>query len=399
MRVEEPAPAKLTELTLAVSGMTCASCAARVEKVLNRQEGVGSVAVNFATKTAAVAFDPARTDLTALSDAIGRIGYHVQPVVPTASNEDEAAEERAWLRRVAVAWPLSVAVFVLMLLYMDDTWARWSAAALTVPIEFWAGWPFLRAAALRARQLEANMDTLVALGTLAAFGFSVWRLFAGGDLYFDTAALIIAFVLLGRYLEARARGKASSAIRALLELGAKQANLIVDGAEQQVAIEAVKVGDLVRVRPGEKIPVDGQVVDGHSAVDESMLTGESIPVEKSQGDRVAGATLNRQGVLTVRATAVGSDTALAHIVRVVQEAQRTKAPVQRLADRVAGIFVPSVIALALFTLVGWWLLASDPAAGLVAAIAVLIIACPCALGLATPTAIMVGTGRGARVGV
>jgi heavy metal translocating P-type ATPase len=396
---EESAPVELTRLTLAVSGMTCASCAARVEKVLNRQEGVGQAAVNFATNTATVAFDPARTGLTALAEAVDRIGYHVEPVAPGPSQGEGDGEERAWLRRLAVAWPLGVAVFVLMVLYMDDTWARWTAAALTVPIEFWAGWPFLRTAALRARRAEANMDTLVALGTLAAFGFSVWRLFAGGDLYFDTAALIIAFVLLGRYLEARARGKASSAIRALLELGAKEANVVVDGAEQPVPIEAVKVGDLVRVRPGEKIPVDGEVVDGRSAVDESMLTGESVPIDKARGDKVAGATINRQGVLTVRATTVGSDTALAQIVRVVQEAQRTKAPVQRLADRVAGIFVPSVIGIALLTLLGWWLLASDPAGGLVAAVAVLIIACPCALGLATPTAVMVGTGRGARLGV
>jgi heavy metal translocating P-type ATPase len=398
-RVEEPSPADLTEISLAVSGMTCASCAARVEKVLNRQEGVGHAAVNLATNTATVDFDPTRTGVNALSEAVERIGYHVEAVAQSASQGGEDAEERAWLHRVLVAWPLGLAVFVLMVLYMDETWARWTAAALTVPIEFWAGWPFLRTAALRARRLEANMDSLIALGTLAAFGFSVWRVFAGGDLYFDTAALIIAFVLLGRYLEARARGKASSAIRALLELGAKEANLVVDGAEEQVPIETVKVGDLVRVRPGEKIPVDGEVVDGQSAVDESMLTGESVPVDKTRGDKVAGATLNRQGVLTVRATAVGSDTALAQIVRVVQEAQRTKAPVQRLADRVAGIFVPGVMAIAVLTLLGWWLLASDPAGGLVAAIAVLIIACPCALGLATPTAIMVGTGRGARLGV
>jgi heavy metal translocating P-type ATPase len=398
-RVEEAAPAKLRELTLAVSGMTCASCAARIERALKQHAGVGHASVNFATNTATVAFDPARTGLTALSAAVDGIGYHVDPVTASASKGEEGAEERAWLLRMAVAWPLGVAVFVLMLLYMDETWARWTAAALTVPIEFWAGWPVLRTAGLRARRAEANMDTLIALGTLAAFGFSLWRLFAGGDLYFDTAALIIAFVLLGRYLEARARGKASSAIRALLELGAKEANLVVDGAEHQVPIEVVKAGDLVRVRPGEKIPVDGEVVDGRSAVDESMLTGESVPVDKTRGDRVAGATINRQGVLTLRATAVGSDTALAQIVGLVQDAQATKAPVQRLADRVAGIFVPSVIGIALLTLLGWGLLASDPAGGLVAAIAVLIIACPCALGLATPTAVMVGTGRGARLGV
>ncbi|MGQ0521123.1 MAG: copper-translocating P-type ATPase, partial [Actinomycetota bacterium] len=285
---------------------------------------------------------------------------------------------------------------------MHEPWARWSAFALTVPVQFWAGYPFLHQAALRARARQANMDTLIAIGTLAAFAYSAVNVAFGphhSDHYFDTSALIIAFLLLGRYFEARARGKASSAIRALLELGAKEARVLVDGGERLVPVEKVTVGDLLRVRPGEKIPVDAEVVDGRSAVDESMLTGESVPVDKRPGDRVAGATINAQGALTVRATAVGADTALARIVRLVEEAQGTKAPVQRLADRVSGVFVPFVLALALVTFAGWWLLAGDAGAGLVAAVAVLIIACPCALGLATPTAIMVGTGRGAAMGV
>ncbi|MGH9002254.1 MAG: copper-translocating P-type ATPase, partial [Acidimicrobiia bacterium] len=246
------------------------------------------------------------------------------------------------------------------------------------------------------------MDTLIAMGTLAAFTYSAAEIIFGGphsDHYLDSAALIIAFLLLGRYFESRAKGRASRAIRALLELGAKEARLVVDGVERMVPVERVGVGDVLRVRPGEKIPVDGEIEAGASAVDESMLTGESLPVDKQPGDRVTGASLNTEGVLTVRATAVGADTALARIVRLVEEAQGSKAPVQRLADRISGVFVPAVVVIALATATGWWLVAGDPAAGLEAAVAVLIIACPCALGLATPTAIMVGTGRGAALGI
>ena len=302
-----------------------------------------------------------------------------------------------------VAWPLGLVVLVLSLGFMDDPWARWTALALATPVQFWAGWPFLRSAAVRARARTANMDTLIAIGTLAAYLFSAWQVIFGGrdaEHYLDSSALIIAFLLLGRYFEARATGRASSAIRALLELGARQARRVApDGAEQLVAVEEVSVGDRLRVRPGEKVPVDGTVIDGASAVDESMLTGESVPVDKQPGDPVAGATLNAQGVLTIEATAVGADTALAQIVRLVEEAQTTKAPVQRLADRISGVFVPAVLLLAMATFGAWWLLGADPTGGLVAAVAVLIIACPCALGLATPTAIMVGTGRGASMGV
>ncbi|CRH13548.1 metal cation transporter P-type ATPase CtpV [Mycobacterium tuberculosis] len=277
--------------------------------------------------------------------------------------------------------------------------AGWLAFAATLPVQFVAGWPILRGAVQQARALTSNMDTLIALGTLTAFVYSTYQLFAGGPLFFDTSALIIAFVVLGRHLEARATGKASEAISKLLELGAKEATLLVDGQELLVPVDQVQVGDLVRVRPGEKIPVDGEVTDGRAAVDESMLTGESVPVEKTAGDRVAGATVNLDGLLTVRATAVGADTALAQIVRLVEQAQGDKAPVQRLADRVSAVFVPAVIGVAVATFAGWTLIAANPVAGMTAAVAVLIIACPCALGLATPTAIMVGTGRGAELGI
>ncbi|UGT94463.1 copper-translocating P-type ATPase [Mycobacterium ostraviense] len=310
---------------------------------------------------------------------------------------DPAVERRTWLRRVWLAWPFALVSAGLTMLAAP--WAGWLAFAVTVPVQFVAGWSILKEAVAQARALSANMDTLIALGTLTAFGYSTYELFAGGPLFFDTSALIIAFVVLGRYLEARARGKASEAISKLLAMGAKEARLLIDGEEQLVPVEQVRVGDLVRVRPGEKIPVDGEVVDGRAAVDESMLTGESVPVEKGVGDRVAGATVNVDGLLTVRATAVGADTALAQIVRLVEQAQGGKAPVQRLADRVSAVFVPAVVGVAAATFAGWTLLAANPVAGMTAAIAVLIIACPCALGLATPTAIMVGTGRGAELGI
>ncbi|MDQ3767029.1 MAG: copper-translocating P-type ATPase, partial [Actinomycetota bacterium] len=267
-------------------------------------------------------------------------------------------------------------------------------------VQFWVGWPFLREAARRARHGTANMDTLISLGTLAAYLFSTYGLSTGRmDLYFETAVLIIGFLSLGRYLEARARRRAGKAIRALLELGAKEARMVIDGAEVMVPAEEVAVGDLVRVRPGEKIPVDGRVLDGTSAVDESMLTGESLPVEKGRGSIVTGATLNTSGALTVRARAVGSDTALAQIIRLVEEAQTGKGEIQRLADRVSAVFVPVTIGIALTTFVVWATIGGDAVKGLLAAVAVLIIACPCALGLATPTAIMVGTGRAADLGI
>jgi cation-transporting ATPase V len=398
-------PQAQEQLEFSVTGMTCGSCAARVERVLARQEGVERAAVNLATERAVVSFDPQRLGPDDLVAAVGKAGYGLAPLAPDASTDapvDTEAELQAlWLRRVLVAFPLGVAVMVLSMVWMHEPWARWAAFALATPVQFWAGWPFLHQAAVRARSGAANMDTLIAIGTLSAYFFSAVQVAFGhrhSEHYFDSAALIIAFLLLGRYFEARAKGRASRAIRALLELGAKEATLVVDGEERTVPIDTVVVGDLLRVRPGEKIPVDAVVVDGTSAVDESMLTGESVPIDKAPGDAVVGATLNAHGVLTVRATAVGADTALAQIVRLVEEAQGTKAPVQHLADRIAGVFVPVVLGLAALTLAGWWV-AGEPGQGLVAAVAVLIIACPCALGLATPTAIMVGTGRGAAMGI
>jgi copper-transporting P-type ATPase V len=316
-----------------------------------------------------------------------------------APGEESRRQERKWLRRVWLAVPLGLASFGLMTFLGPYPWAKWLAFAATIPIQFIAGWPVLKGAVEQARALSANMDTLITLGTMTAFSYSVYQLFTGGPVFFDTAALITASVVLGRYFEARAQGKASEAISKLLEMGAKEACLLVDDQEVLVPIEQVRVGDLVRVRPGEKIPVDGEIIDGRAAVDESMLTGESVPVEKTVGDHVAGATVNLDGLLTLRANAVGADTALAQIVRLVEQAQGGKAPVQRMADRVSAVFVPAVVGVALATFAGWTLLAANPVAGMTAAITVLIIACPCALGLATPTAITVGTGRGADLGI
>jgi copper-transporting P-type ATPase V len=335
-----------------------------------------------------------------LAQALERIGYE-PPVAASEPSPDEQAKRgiAAWSRRVWLAWPLGLLASGLTMFFSAYPWAGWLAFVATIPVQFVAGWPFLVGAVQRARALTANMDTLITLGTLTAFAYSTYQLFAGGPLFFDTAALIIAFVVLGRYFEARAQGKAREAISKLLEMGAKQARLLVDGQELLVPVDQVHVGDLVRVRPGEKIPIDGEVIDGRAAVDESMLTGESMPVEKTVGDRVAGATVNVDGLLTVRATAVGADTALAQIVYLVEQAQGGKAPVQRMADRISAVFVPAVIGVAVLTFAGWALLAANPVAGMTAAVAVLIIACPCALGLATPTAIMVGTGRGADLGI
>ena len=398
---ETAAPQTTAELTLEIECMTCASCAARIERVAGRQPGVRSAAVNFAGRSALVRYDPEAGGPDALVAAIERIGYHARPLSPEAPGAPEAyrSEERYWWRRNVVGWPLAIATLVLVMGFARDPWARWTALAAATPVQFFVGWPFLRTAAIRARARSANMDTLVAMGTLVAYLASLPAVPGRGDLYLDTAALIVTFISLGRYFEARAKGRAAGALHALLELGAKEAHLVRDGAEQTIPADRLGVGDLVVVRPGEKIPADGTVEEGVSSVDESMLTGEALPVEKAPGSAVTGATINQGGLLRIRATAVGADTALAGIVRLVEEAQGSKAPVQRLADRVAAVFVPVVIAVAVLTFAGWWAGTGHLVDAITAAVAVLVVACPCAMGLATPAAIMVGTGRGARLGV
>jgi len=400
-----PARDRLAESGFTVSGMTCGSCAMRVQKRLTREPGVAAAVVNFATHHADVTFDPALTTPGRLRETVAAIGYQLEQVVAEPAEETAdsyAAERRAWGWRVLLAWPLGLAVLYLAMVQHGQSWAGWLAFAVATPVQFVAGWPILVSAWQRAGVRQMNMDTLIALGTLTAFVFSAVRVVLDprAEHYFDTSALILAFILLGRYFEARAKGRASRAISALLELGAKRAVVRdPDGGERAVDVADLRPGDVMVVRAGEKVPTDGTVVDGASAVDESMLTGESVPVDKRVGDQVIGATLNTSGLLLVRAIKVGRETALAQIVRLVEQAQSGKPAIARLADRVSAVFVPIVAGVAVLTFLGWWLLAGDPLAGLVAAVAVMIIACPCALGLATPIAIMVGTGRGASLGV
>jgi P-type Cu+ transporter len=366
---------------LDVEGMTCAGCVARVEKKLNTLDGVAAD-VNLATESATVRFDPARVSLEALVGAVEAAGYQA---TPAAAERPERAG--GYGLRLAVAAALSAPLVALMVPPLQfDGW-EWLALALSTPVVLWAGLPFHRTALNGARHLTATMDTLISIGTLAAWAWSVVALVVGvGHTYFEVAAIVTTLVLLGRYLEAGARRRSGAALRALLELGAKDAS-------------ALAVGDRFVVRPGEKIATDGVVEEGESAVDRSLLTGESVPEEVAPGDEVAGATINTYGRLVVRATRVGEQTVLAQIARLVAEAQSGKAQVQRLADRVSAVFVPVILGLALLTLAGWLLLTHDVADAFTAAVAVLIIACPCALGLATPTALLVGTGRGAQLGI
>jgi len=333
----------------------------------------------------------------ALIEAVERAGYGA---TPRGTAREIVSPERMYARRLLVAAGLAIPAVAIGMSGVHHRWAIAIVWALVTPVQFWAGWPFLSSAVKKARMGESNMDTLVSVGTLSAYTYSVWSFLSGrDDVYFEIAAAVIAFILLGKYLEAGARGRASAAIRALLELGAKEARVLRDGAEIVIPAARIQVGDRLVIRPGEKIPTDGVVVSGASAVDESMVTGESVPREKVLGDEVIGGTINREGALMVDATRIGADTALSQIVRLVEEAQDSKAPIQRLVDRVAGVFVPIVLLIAAGTFAAWMFAGKPVGEALVPTVAVLIVACPCAMGLATPVAIMVGTGRGAQLGV
>jgi Cu+-exporting ATPase len=388
------------QTTLALEGMTCASCAARIERTLNKVDGVEAT-VNFATETASVSFDPARVAPDELAAAVERIGYHASLRTEHADAHGTHEHEARPLGLV-VALVLSVPLVLLSMVppLRFSGW-EWASLALATPVVFWSGLQFHRAALLNARHGAAAMDTLVSLGTLAAWTWSTLVLLAGisTDTYFEAAAVITALILLGRYFETRAKRRSGAAIRALLELGAKEARVLRDSEEMLVPVEQLRVDDLFVVRPGEKIATDGLVVEGASAIDQSMLTGEPVPVEVGPDAEVAGATINTSGRLVVRAIKVGADTALAQIARLVEQAQAGKASVQRLADRISAIFVPIVILISFATLAGWLLAGASASAAFTASVAVLIIACPCAMGLATPTALMVGTGRGAQLGI
>jgi Cu+-exporting ATPase len=382
---------------LDLEGMTCASCAARIEKGLNRLEGVAA-SVNYATETASVDFDPGLVSVDELLRAVEAAGYEAH----LDSGLGERPDAARGGQRLAVAAALSAPVaLIAMVSPLHVVGWEWLALALTLPVVAWCGFPIHRAAARAARHGGATMDTLISVGTLAAFGWSVVVLLfvPDGDLYFEVAAVVTTLILLGRWLEQGARRRSGAAIRSLLELGAKDVAVLRDGVETRLPVSELGVGDLFVVRPGERIATDGIVVDGASAVDASMLTGEPVPVEIGPGDAVAGATVNTSGRLVVQASSIGEDTALAQIARLVTEAQEGKAPIERLADRVSGVFVPVVLATATLTLIGWLVTGHSAASAFTAAVAVLIIACPCALGLATPTALMVGTGRAAQLGI
>ncbi|MGV9855945.1 heavy metal translocating P-type ATPase [Streptomyces sp. NPDC003442] len=417
-----------TEVELSIGGMTCASCATRIEKKLNRMDGV-TATVNFATEKAKVSYP----DGVAVADVIATVektGYTAEEPLPPASSAGGEAEsgpvaadgESVPLRqRLLVSLALSVPVVLMAMIpaLQFDNW-QWLSLTLAAPVVVWGAFPFHKAAWTNVRHGAATMDTLVSLGTLAALGWSVWALFFGhagmpgmrhgfeftisrsdgsSSIYLEAAAGVTTFILAGRYLEAKSKRKAGAALKALLELGAKDVSVLRGGKEVRIPVGQLAVGDRFVVRPGEKVATDGTVVAGSSAVDASMLTGESVPVDVTVGAAVTGATVNAGGRLVVEATRIGSDTQLARMARLVEDAQNGKAEVQRLADRISGVFVPVVLLIALGTLLAWLFVTGDATAAFTAAVAVLIIACPCALGLATPTALMVGTGRGAQLGI
>jgi len=418
-----PAPQATTdELTLPVVGMTCASCVNRIERFLNKADGVEGAMVNLATERATVRFDPALIDRGGIVAAIEAAGYEVAPEATTSTGEAgadaadaaHATERRTLLLHALASLGIGAVMMAIMFWPGDAPWPmvdinRWLLVPATI-VQFVFGRRFLVAALKAARHGDATMDTLVAVGTMAAYTYSVFLTLLpetveaaglGHETYFDSAAVIIGFILLGRWLEARAKGQASGAIKALLRLRPATARVLREGGERDIPLEQVLVGDLLRVRPGDRVPVDGVIIDGASAVDESMLTGEAMPVEKAVGHRAIGATMNASGSFVMRAERVGRDTALAQIVTLVERAQGSKAPIQRVADRVTGWFVPAVLVIAALTFAAWMLVGPEPRLPLAlsTAIAVLIIACPCAMGLATPTAIMVGTGKGAESGI
>ena len=406
-------------LTAPVRGMHCAACVGKVERALTVVPGVETAVVNLATERATVWLDPERAGLPALRTAVASAGYAVPediaatPEAADRERAERAQEDRRLRRRLLVGVALSVPV-LLGSMPAIFPWAPevlrnpWVLLALTTPVQIWVGWPFHVAFFKELRHRSASMNTLVSIGTGAAYFFSLavtlWphRFMATGAMpYYEASALLITFLVLGRWLEARARGGASNAIRRLVALRPRTARVLREGGEVDVPIASVVVGDRLRVRPGERVAVDGIVEEGGSSVDESMLTGESLPVEKGPGAAVVGGSVNRTGSFSFRATRVGADTVLARIIRLVEEAQGSKAPIQRLADRVAAVFVPIVLGIAALTFVVWWLFGPEPAVfhALAGAVGVLVIACPCAMGLATPTAIMVATGRGAELGV
>jgi len=405
--------------------MSCASCAVNNEKALLKTKGIINANVNFATKNAYVEYD---TDILN-EDKVRRIiienGYQVETrsmehgthnkktqikhgekihIEEAHKHGNESMDKtwRAFLWSAVLSLPLLLEMFVKIrtkIFYLNIDLVMWAHLILAAIIVFYFGWRFHKMALMQAKKFRSNMDTLVSLGTATAFFYSLWAIFNNQKGYFETAALIIALILLGKYFEAKSTGQAGEAMRKLMELGVKKARRVVNGAEEETDIENVKIGDILLIKPSEKVPLDGEVIEGGSSIDESMLTGESLPIEKEKGDKVFGGTINQDGVLKIKVTQTGEGTVLAQIIRIVEEAQGSKAPIQKLADKISSIFVPAVIVLAFIAFISWYFTTQNFSIALINAIAVLIIACPCALGLATPTAIMAGTGRGAKSGI
>ena len=407
--------ASIVEVELAVQGMTCGACAARIEKKLNEMDGV-EAAVNYATETAMVAFDGSTLTEALMIEAVESAGYGARKVDDEPFDDDLEERLRHARLRLVVSAVFTIPVVLLSMVpaFMFDGW-QWWAMALSAPVVTWGAWPFHVSAAKNARHATSTMDTLISVGIIAATVWSVWAVVWGDALhsmaghsmtssssshvYFEVGATVATFILLGRYLEMRAKNSAGDALRSLMALGAKYANVLRDGVEVSIPASVIREGDLVVVRPGEKIAADGVVEEGSSSIDMSMITGESVPVDVHAGDSVTSATVNQQGRLVVRATRVGTETTFARMAKLVREAQATKAPVQRFADKVSSVFVPVVFAISACTLAAWLLLDGDASQAFTASVAVLIIACPCALGLATPTALMVGSGRAAQMGI
>ncbi|MCL6599391.1 MAG: heavy metal translocating P-type ATPase, partial [Alicyclobacillus macrosporangiidus] len=393
------------EITLPVKGMTCAACAARVEKVIGRLDAVRSVHVNLSSERAHVTYVPGVIDEHDLIRAVKKAGYGATLATGAADADEKQRKIQAYRRDLAKFWfsatlTLPLVVQMLAMLFGGRPFLPNGVAwLLATPVQFYVGWRFYRGAYHALRGGAANMDVLVALGTSVAYVYSaILTLMGRPDVYFDSSATVVTLIFMGKLLETRAKARSSAAIESLAKLGAKFAHVLRDGVETDVPVEALRVGDLVRVRPGEKVPADGVIEEGMTSVDESFLTGESMPVAKQPGDPVVGASINQTSAFLMRVTKVGRDTALAQVIRLVDQAQGSKAPVQRLADTISGIFVPAVLGVAVLTLLAWGVF-GHWAHGLLAAVAVLVIACPCSLGLATPTAIMVGTGLGAESGI
>jgi len=403
-----------TKIELKITGMSCAACSARIEKRLNKFEGV-KASVNLATQRASIEYDSSKIKSADLIKAVEALGYNAEKVENVSQDREKEEREKEikklkweFIASAVLSSPLLLAmVFMLVNIDIPFLHNEYFQLIIATPVQFIIGFRFYKNAYHALRAKSANMDVLVAMGTSAAYFFSIYNAFfvehmegmMMKELYFEASSVIITLVLLGKYLEAVAKGKTSEAIKKLMGLQAKTARVIRNGIEQDIPVEDVEVGDIVVVRPGEKIPVDGKIIEGSSAVDESMLTGESLPVEKKEGDLVIGATINKYGTFKFEATKVGKDMALSQIIKMVEEAQGSKAPIQKIADQVSGIFVPSVMGIALLTFLIWYFAVGNFTSAIVSAVSVLVIACPCALGLATPTAIMVGTGKGAENGI